>query len=219
MSFKVGFELTSEMPLLMHADDVLAADELMAWRKDPANKNLSVPGDDRSPPWTWQTYLYSDGTHVTIPAENLMANLRYAATQIIMKKQKTFKEVSQSGMVVTDEYLDFFCDGKQIPMAEIAAMRDLPFADQSAAFGELGGGMMLLFVKRARVGTSKHVRVRPRFNSWSVKGVMQVLVPEITFAVLEQMFEIGGRGGLCDWRPNCKTPGPYGMYAAKLKKM
>ena len=91
---KVAFELTGEMPLLMHSDDVEAADELKEWRKDPANKDLSVAGDDRSPAWTWQTYLYSDGEHVTIPGANLMVNLRTAATQIILKKQKTFKELS-----------------------------------------------------------------------------------------------------------------------------
>ena len=32
---ELGFELTGIMPLLMHADDIDAADTLMAWRKDP----------------------------------------------------------------------------------------------------------------------------------------------------------------------------------------
>jgi len=209
------FDLIGTTPLLMHADDVLAADDLDAWRKNPANKNLSKPGDDRSPAWTWQSYLYSDGEFVTVPAENLMVNLRYAGTQIIMKRQKTFKEVSQSGMLVGEEYLDFRCGEKRLPMAKIHAMRDKPFADQCAAVEKLG---FKLFVKRARVGTSKHIRVRARFDAWSLHGTIRVFAPEITEAVLRQMFEIGGRGGLCDWRPNCKTPGPFGMYEASVKK-
>ena len=151
-----------------------------------------------------------------------MVNLRYAGTQMIMKKQKTFKEVSQSGMLVTTEYLDFFCNGKQIPvtpMAWQATSRNgeaMTFAGQCKLAEKHG---FRLFVKRARVGASKHIRVRPRFDDWSVKGELLVMAPEITFEVLEQMFTIGGRGGLCDWRPNCKTPGPYGMYTATLKKV
>lgn len=60
MSFFASFELTGTTPLLMHADDVDAADALIEWRQKPDNKNISKPGDDRSPPWAWQTYLYRD---------------------------------------------------------------------------------------------------------------------------------------------------------------
>jgi len=216
MSFEVRFTLTGEMPLLMHADDVEAADTLDVWRKDPANKNVSKAGDDRSPAWTWMSYLYSDGTHVTVPSHNLMVNLRYAGTQIIMKKQKTFKETSQSGMLIPDEYLDFQVgNGRKVAMADILAMKGKLFAEQATGAEALG---FRLYVKRARVGQSKHVRVRPRFDTWSVSGRVIVTAPELTFDVLKQMFEIGGRGGMCDWRPNCKTPGPYGMYSAEVKK-
>ena len=45
----------------MHQDDVELGDELKEWRKDPANSNLSTPGDDRTPPWTWKSYIYNDG--------------------------------------------------------------------------------------------------------------------------------------------------------------
>lgn len=119
----VKFHLTGTMPLLMHADDVEAADSLEAWRKDPGHKNISKAGDDRSPAWTWQTYCYSDGEHLTIPSGNLMVCLRYAGTQIILKKQTTFKQLSQSGMLITSEYMDFRVNKKQIPIAEIFALR------------------------------------------------------------------------------------------------
>ena len=55
--YKVAFELVGEMPLLMHWDNIEGGDTLKEWRQDPKNKNQSVPGDDRSPSWTWQTYL------------------------------------------------------------------------------------------------------------------------------------------------------------------
>ena len=45
------YTLTGIAPLLHHKDDVELSDELSAWRLDPANKNLSVKGDDRSPAW------------------------------------------------------------------------------------------------------------------------------------------------------------------------
>lgn len=204
-----SFNLTGLMPLLMHADDVESADRLMEWRKDPANKNLSVAGDDRSPSWTWQTYLYTDGENIALPAENLMVALRSAGTQLILKKQKTFKEISQSGLLIPNEFLTFTVDGASIPMAKIEAMKDRKFADQADAVRALG---FRLFAKRATVGRAKHIRVRPRFDVWEASGSIQVLVPEITEDILHTLFELAGRVGLCDWRPGCRTPGPYGMF-------
>lgn len=214
---KVDFELKGIMPLLMHVDDVIAGDALMEWRRDPSHKNISVPGDDRSPPWTWQTYLASDGEFITIPSEYIMVTLRSAGAQMILKKQKTYKEISQSGLLIDSEYCDFFVNGKQIPIEKYNWHdRDTtPFAKQAEAVEKDG---FKLFVKRARVGTSKHVRVRPRFDNWTVRGSINILVPEITYEVLERLFEMAGRVGLGDWRPGCKTPGPYGMYSATLKK-
>ena len=45
--------------------------------------------------------------------------------------------------------------------------------------------------------------------------------PAITAEVLGQMFYMAGRmAGLMDWRPSSpKSPGSYGMYTAKLKKL
>jgi hypothetical protein len=208
------FTLVGIMPLLQHADDVESADTLKAWRSDPANKNLSVAGDDRSPAWTWNTYLYTDGEAISLPSENLMVALRQAGAQLIMKRQKTFKEISQSGLLIPNEFLTFTVDGKQIPIAAIDAMREKPFAAQANAARDMG---FRLFVKRARVGQSKHVRVRPRFDTWEASGTIQVLVPEITEDILHTLFELAGRIGLCDWRPGCRTPGPYGMFETKWK--
>lgn len=215
MFTKYTFELNGEMPLLMHRDSVEEADRLSAWRKDPTNKNFSVAGDDRSPAWTWQTYLYNDGAHVVMPAENIMVALRHAGTQLILKRQKTFKEISQSGLLIGTEFCDFLCDGKQIALPDITKVMDWTFAKQSEYAQALG---FHLFCKRAVIGRAKHIRVRPRFDSWSVRGSIAVTTPEITSEILSQLFDIAGRCGLGDWRPACKTPGPYGMFTAQLKK-
>ncbi len=215
---KFDFTLTGRTALLMHQDSVLLADELDAWRKDSANRSLSKAGDDRSPAWTWQTYCYAPeddgsgkGRCLAMPAENIMACLRKAGAQLILKKQKTFKEATQSGLLLDSEFCKFFVNGKEIPVAALDEIKDKTFAEQSEAVKKLG---FSLFVKRAVIGKSKHVRVRPRFPVWSVKATVHVLVPEITKDVLKKLLELAGSVGLGDWRPGGKTPGSFGMFDA-----
>ena len=210
---RIKFELRGITPLLMHWDDVEASDRLSAWRKDPKNKGVSTAGDDRSPAWTWQTYCYHDGQNLAIPSANVMVALRQAGGQLILKKQKTFKEISQSGMFVEQEFLSFQCGHplRSVPTTAIASTADKSFADQSSAARDLG---FRLFVKRAKVGTSKHVRVRPRFDAWSVSGSLTTVAPELTVDVVRQLFTLAGRVGIGDWRQGCKTPGPFGMFEA-----
>ncbi len=210
------FVLTGFMPLLMHADNIEGSDELQRWRKAPANKGLSTPGDDRSPAWTWQTYCYNDEENVVMPAENIMVALRLAGAQMILKKMKTFKEITQSGLLITSETCDLFNNGKKVTWKSLLDMRENTFAEQSAACRKMD---FELFVKRARVGTSKHVRVRPKFHKWSVVGEIAILKPEINGEILAQLFDLAGKAGLCDWRPSGKTPGPYGQFTASIKEV
>lgn len=212
---RFSFKLTGDMPLIMHQDDVEASDSLERWRKAPEHKNISKAGDDRSPAWTWMTYIYSDGVHVTVPSANLMVAIRMAGAKMPLKGNKTFKEVSQSGLFIATEYLDFTAGGEQLKIQDIEALRDLPFEDQANAVRKMG---FRLFVKRARIGQSKHIRVRPRFDVWGLSGSVEVLADEITEANLRMMFDLAGRVGLGDWRPGCKTPGPYGMFSCQLKR-
>jgi hypothetical protein len=211
-----SFVLSGFMPLIMHADSIDGSDELQEWRKNPANKGVTVPGDDRSPGWTWQTYLYTDGTYVTMPADNVMVALRQAGAQLILKKQKTFKEATQSGLVIPSEHCDFYADKNQVEISAIRELRDLPYAQQAAAVKAMG---FELFAKRAKVGTSKHIRVRPRFKAWRVEGTITANRPEITEEVLAQLFDLAGTCGLCDWRPAGKTPGPYGQFKSSVKAL
>jgi hypothetical protein len=210
------FILNGATPFLMHADDVMAGDTLMEWRKSPKNKSISVPGDDRSPTWTWQTYLYSDGENISLPQECLMAALRFAGAKVQSKGKSTFKSMSQSGLMVTSDHCRFTNNGKQIRVADLLAFRDEPFAEHVARVRKLGFD---LSIKRAKIGTSKHVRVRPLFNDWAVSGTISVSEPAITTDVLAQLFEIAGRlSGLGDWRPSSPSkPGVYGMFDATLK--
>ena len=182
--------------------------------KTIANKNVSTAGDDRAPAWTWQTYCYSDGTHLAMPSENIMVALRQAGAQLILKKQKTYKEISQSGLLITTEFCELRAGGKLIAVDKLREMKEKPFGQQAAEAQKYG---FRLFCKRAKIGTSKHVRVRPRFDSWSVSGRIQILANEITPEVVAQLFDLAGRVGLGDWRPGCKTPGPFGMFSAKVK--
>lgn len=212
---RIDFQLTGLTPLLMHNDDVEASDRLERWRKDSNNKGISKAGDDRSPAWTWMTYLYHDGTHLAIPSQNLMVSLRQAGGQMILKKQKTFKEISQSGMGIFTEYLEFGCPCK-VPIKAIIDTNNDDFLSQSDETRKYG---FRLFVKRARIGTAKHVRVRPRFDTWTASGTVVTVAQELTFETVSKLFELAGRIGLCDWRPGCKTPGPFGMFSATLKKV
>lgn len=217
-SMTYSFVLTGRMPALIHHDDVEQADELTRWRKDKKNKELSKAGDDRSPPWTWQTYLYHDGKTLVVPQENIMRCLGKAGTRIPKPNSRgTFKELSQSALMIPNEYCEFHSNGRPVPLKPIADLAGLPFAEQAAGVKRLG---FELKVKRAAVGQSKHVRVRAMFRSWSVSGIIIVLEPAIITAdILAEHFDVGGRTiGLFDWRPSSpKSPGPYGTFTSKVE--
>lgn len=215
---KYSFILKGLMPLLMHAIDIDAEDEVKRWQQDPKNKSISVAGDDRSPPWKWATYTYSDGKNLVMPAENIMACLMGGGKQMILKRQKTYKEITQSGLLVNGEHCQFFNHGKPVSFTAITAMKNDgdDFSTQAEKAKKMG---FLLHGKRVRVGTSKHIRIRPKFDEWSVQGEIYVLVPEITQPILQQLFDLAGRQGLCDWRPSSKTPGPYGQFSAVVEKI
>ena len=210
------YTLTGVSPLLMHADDVEKSDMLMAWRKDPKNKGISVSGDDRSPGWTWQTYCFSDGEFMVMPAECLSASIRQAGGSMILKGKKSFKEASQCGIIFNEDFPPLLVNGKPLKVSKIEDVRDKSFDEQREAVRRMGFD---LFVKRAKIGQSKHVRVRPRFEEWSLKGTLEVTAKEIGESDLRQLFELAGfYKGLGDWRPGCKTPGRFGRFTAEIEK-
>ena len=219
MSVRVfDFEIKGNSPLLQHHDNLEWADQMTAWKKDPANAKQSVAGDDRTPAFRWIGALYHDNEHIAIPAENLSRALMEGAAMVPTGKgKKTFKAQSQSGMSVASAYLKLEVNGKHIPIDDIKKLIAEPdFGKHMEAVNEMG---FSLFMRRARIGTSKHVRVRPRFNNWALSGQMQVWDDEITEGALSNFFLYAGAyKGLGDWRPGSPTPGAFGRFTAEVAK-
>jgi hypothetical protein len=101
-------------------------------------------------------------------------------------------------------------------MAKISELLDEnSFAKHTKAVQGLG---FQLFVKRAKIGQAKHIRVRPRFDTWGASGELIIIDDQITDRVLTDIFDIAGRlKGLGDWRPSApQAPGPFGTFEAKI---
>jgi len=131
---------------------------------------------------------------------------------------KTFKAQTQSGMMSVEPFWPITtASGNIIKWSDIEALKDFSsFADHKTMVDELGFNLL---VKRAKIGQSKHIRVRPVFApGWQISGTLAVWDEQITDTVLSQILEYAGQyKGLCDWRPGGKTPGPYGMYEAVIE--
>lgn len=216
------FKLTGDMDLFMHQDDVEAADELDRERKQ-MDQRERVRGDDRSPAWTWMTYTYNDGDKVKMPSANIMAALAKGGAKVQLTSKITCKTISQSGICPLDEYYTFGLGlekGKPVEVSwdDVIALRAKPFADQKRAIQAMG---FKLDVRRATIGMSKHVRVRPRFKAgWVVVGKFLLVDPLLTSQLLQQIFLEAGKCGLGDWRPSApKKPGPFGRFTAELQAM
>lgn len=210
--------LTGKMPLLMHADNIEWADHMDRWKNDPANKKLSKAGDDRSPAFRWLGSLYHDGEQVSMPSDNLMRSFMEGGAMVPVpggKNGKTFKSQSQSGMLVDGTHWPLLVGGKPVPVAPLLKLKDeQEFATHQKVAEKYG---FALHVKRAKIGTSKHIRVRPIFESWATSGVVHVWDEQITADVLVQIVtQAGLYKGLGDWRPGGKTPGPFGMFTASV---
>ncbi len=212
--------ITGKSPLLMHWDN-LDWTAPKKWREEPENKSKSVPGDDRSPAFTWIGGLYHDGKIVSIPTDNIMRCAMEGGAQVPVpggKRGKTYKTQTQSGMVTVEAFWPLLVDGKPIAVEPILKLtNESDFEKHQAFILSLG---FELYVKRARIGASKHVRVRPRFNRWATRGLINVWDEEITLAALSNIMRIAGAyKGLGDWRPSSRTPGPFGRFDAEVKEV
>lgn len=213
-------KLTGTMPLLMHADSVEWADKMEAWQKIPENKKNSKAGDDRTPAWRWLGYVYHDDKHLCLPSDNLMTALREGGAKVPTGKgQSTFKKQSQTGIIVDQTGWPIEGTKGLISWADIRQlMEEDDFSAHQSRASALGFD---LFVKRAKVGQSKHVRVRPRFNHWTASGTVTVLDETITRNVFEHILVNAGRYcGIGDWRPSSpKSPGPWGQFRAEITEV
>lgn len=211
--------ITGERDLLLHQDNITHSERVKAWQKDPDNKSKSVAGDDRSPAWTWIGSCYHNGDVLTIPSDNLMTLLREGAKRVSTGKRGTFKSQSQSSILVNEESWPLLVNGVTVEWARIKALEnETDFAKHEALARDLG---FELFVKRAAVNGSKHVRVRPRFRNWSLTGTVTLLDDVITEQTLRLIVAQAGRfAGIGDWRPSSpKSPGPFGTFSATVNEI
>lgn len=212
--------LIGKTPLLMHHDNIEWADFMDAWKSDPGNKKGSKAGDDRSPAWRWLGCVYHDGKQLAIPQANIMKSLMEGGAMVPVpggKNGKTFKSQTQSGMMSVEPFWQLRIGGNPIAWAGLEALKDQQsFSEHKSAARALG---FELLVKRAAVGASKHVRVRPQFAAgWQAVGSIAVWDEQITDQALSDIFEYAGQyKGIGDWRPGApKKPGPYGTFEAKI---
>jgi len=214
-------ELKGLSDMIQHRDNIDWAGEMKRWREDPKNKNVSVAGDDRSPAFTWIGSLYHDEENVVVPSDNLMRCLMEGGAMVVVpggKNGKTFKSQTQSGMVVIEESWPLLVNDKPIPVKPLLALSKEKDFDVHCETARTAGFM--LYVKRSKIGASKHIRVRPRFSNWAVSGTLQVWDEQLTLNALRAIVtSAGAYKGLCDWRPGSKTPGPFGRFSVEIKEV
>lgn len=218
---RYAITISGQTPLLMHWDNIEWADRLDEWKNDPGNKKNSKAGDDRSPAWRWVGSMYHDGAHVAVPNDNLMRCLMEGGAMVPVpggKSGKTFKAQTQSGMMVAEPFWPVLIEGAAVPMSAINPLLKVDdFGKHKEAVSALG---FRLHVKRAKIGASKHIRVRPCFDRWEVRGTVSVWDDQITERVLADILRYAGQyKGLGDWRPGGKTPGSFGMFEAAVKEV
>lgn len=212
--------LTGESPLLLHRDNIQWCEAMKRWAQDPDNKKLSVAGDDRTPAHRWIGCLYVNAGLLVIDSDNLMTVLREGGAKCPAGRgNKTFKRETQSGIVVNEIGWPIMIDGSAISFSDIEPLQtEDDFEKHCETASKLG---FSLFVKRARIGNAKHVRVRPRFDRWAVSGTLTVLDDSITTDVLQRILtHAGAYAGVGDWRPSSpKSPGPFGRFTATIKEI
>lgn len=219
---KYRIEIEGKRPLIFHHDDIEWADQMDEWRLDKDNAKNSKAGDDRFPAYRWLGCFYrNDAGQIIIPTANIMRAVMDSAADVPVpgarNSRKTFKSQSQSGILPDEIGWPLHINGNGSPLLwePIEKLIKVPkFADHSKLVKKMG---FELFIKRVKIGTARHVRVRPRFQKWAAAGTLTVTDEAITKDILTTFFEIAGTyKGLGDWRPGSKTPGSYGMFTAKV---
>lgn len=215
---KYNVTLNGITPLLMHQDNITFGEKVKKWQKDPINKSLSVKGDDRSPAWTWIGYCYHDNGLIYMPTANIMSCLRDGGKKCPAATGKgSMKCQTQAGIGVAGNGFELWVNRSTISTDWISALESVEtFSEHERAVTEMG---FSLDVRRAVIGTAKHVRVRPLFKNWVCKGQLLVSDVTITTDVLQTILNQGGYYcGLGDWRPGSDSPGSYGRFESVIEE-
>lgn len=130
--------LNGRTPLLMHADNIEAQDELKLWQVE--NPEKGVKGDDRYPAWTWITRISTDftGQYVAITQPSLVAMIRDASKQILLKSiepgggsQKRATECAMSNIVVQQDGI-LIVNGNPISYDTLQCIAQMDEADDES---------------------------------------------------------------------------------------
>lgn len=208
-------EIRGLSPLLMHQDNLEYQDETQAkGAKD------GKPGDDRHPADRWKSYLYTDigRKHVVVPAENIVAALGKVGGSINIGSKKSLKQASQS-IMFDDIDLPMLVGPKAVPVDFDAVLKiGGTFAEQAKQVSKLG---FMIFVKRCVINNkARHIRTRPRFDHWALRGTFASNSPLLTRDRVQTLFDTAGQvAGLCDWRPGNSKPGPFGRFEATVTEL
>src|SRR6516165_7788001 len=184
--------ITGKQPLLMHADDIEWSDQMDKWRLDlglEPSSEKSKAGDDRSPAWRWLGNLYHDRTRIAMPLANIMKSLMEGGSMVLVpggKGNKTFKAQTQSGILYDEPYWPLTSSGKEVLVKDLMKLNKQKDFDIHKKVAEDHGFRLL--VKRAKIGTRKHVRVRPEFQNWMIRGTLTITDEQITKKVLQEFF-------------------------------
>lgn len=191
MKKRITFRADGTSPLLMNAiaDDLL--EKLAKGISTPKSKGVDVDLDEIA-----QKKIYlDDGGVVGIPAQNLLAAMKYAGKSVkIGKKNVSTADTTMLFALCTLEGLFIPLDNGQ-PGTSPTWVRDMRRGVH-------------------RQGASKVMvsLVRPRFDAWGFTASLTYDDSVVDEKTLRQIVEIAGsKSGLCDFRPSCG--GPFGCYA------
>jgi len=214
-----AIELTGVTPLMTHRDNLEFKALVDKWQRDPSNRDKSIPGDDRSPAWNWIGSVYENGAVIVLPSECLMASCKGAGTELkAARGKKSLKAQTQSGMSFLEPFLEFRCDGgRTVAMDDLRPLhQEEDFARHLTHVRALG---FALDIRRVKVGMSKHIRVRPVFETWRATGSLSVWDDVLTKDTLATLFFLAGdKYGVCEWRPGGRQPGPFGRFRATVNE-
>jgi hypothetical protein len=193
-------------PLLMHRDAFDEVEVLSGGKK----------GDDRTPSDRWKQYLYLENGRVVMPEANIKAALEKAGAAISIGGKLTLKRPIVAGCFFDTPFLPLLVEDEEVTIDTIDAITG-DFEQQCVGAREAG---FSLDIHRVKIGASRHIRVRPRFDVWTCVGTCEVMIPEeITFDRLAECFRIAGNSaGLCDWRPaSPKRAGSFGRFESRVE--
>lgn len=210
------FTLTGSTPVIFHSNIVEKADLFEEWLKSDASAN-TPKGDDRYPAWKWQLYVPTDEDAVAFPNVDVMAAIKNGAKKVTLRGQTTYLRDATTGIHVATEFCRFESPKGPLTVKWMQKVATMTYAEQAQEVKKMGGRLRL---DRLPInnGKSKNVRVRAEFPTWTVSGRIMVLHDMVPKDVFSKILENAGRyGGLGDYRPSSKKPGPYGQFTATIK--